>query len=45
VIWAQYEIRDQPAFALINGDGQTSVFIGPLGVNGLTAAAEALIAA
>jgi len=44
VIWAQYEIWDQPAFAMINGDGETSVFIGPLGINGLTAAAEALIA-
>lgn len=44
-IWAQYEIFDQPAFALINGDGETSVFIGALGMDGLVEAAEALIAA
>ncbi len=45
VVWDQYGIRSQPAFAFINDDGTVETNVGALGVERLSEAAEQLIAA
>lgn len=42
-IWRRFEIPDQPAWVLINGDGTSQVIVGQLGFDGITEAVETLI--
>ena len=44
-IWRGFGIMDQPAWVLINQDGQTQVIVSTLGVDGITEIVEALIEA
>lgn len=41
-IWAEYSITTQPAFVFMNDDGTATTHVGPLGVDGLTAAVAEL---
>jgi hypothetical protein len=43
-VWAEFEIRSQPAWVFLNDDGTLETFNGPLGAEGLTTRLEALIA-
>ncbi len=44
LIWQRYGVFSQPAFAFINDDGTVETNIGAMGLDGLTEAAEGLIA-
>jgi len=42
VVWGQYDIFSQPAFAFINDDGTVETVMGAMGEDGLIEAAERL---
>ncbi len=44
VVWKEYGIRSQPAFAFINDDGTVEVQGGSMGVDGLSERIDALLA-
>jgi len=44
-IWREFRITSQPSFVFINNDGTIESHIGPLGLEGLTARINELIAA
>lgn len=41
-IWVTYEVTTQPSFAFLNDDGTGEVFVGAMGVEGLTEQVEEL---
>lgn len=43
-VWAEYEIRSQPAFAFINDDGTVETNLGSMGEEGISEAIEGLLA-
>lgn len=44
-IWQSFGIYGQPAWVFVDDDGRVDAYLGGLGVDGLTQAVEALIAA
>jgi len=42
-IWSHYGIWTQPAFAFINDAGVVEVFLGPMGLDGLSAMIEKVL--
>lgn len=43
-VWAEFEVRSQPAFAFVNDDGTFTVHVGALGESGLVERIDALLA-